>query len=77
MKDAILALIREDTPDSEGIVEIQSRYGTKRITLERVSEITIESWRLGLGRRAREGTEEECRKIFNGLIEEEVARVSP
>ena len=74
MKDAILTLIREDTPDSEGIVEIQSRYGTKRITLERVSEITIESWRLG--RRARGGTEEECRKIFNRLIEEEVARVS-
>ena len=72
MKDAILTLIREDTPDSEGIVEIQSRYGTKRISSTRFAEITIESWRLG--RRARGGTEEECRKIFNRLIEEEVNR---
>jgi integrase len=74
MKDATMKMIRESTPDSDGIIEIKSRYGTKRITLERLSEITMESFILG--GLAREGTnKEQCRQIWNRLIEEEVARV--
>jgi ABC-type proline/glycine betaine transport system ATPase subunit len=31
-KDTTLKMIREATPGYEGLVEIKSRYGTKRIT---------------------------------------------
>jgi hypothetical protein len=72
MKDATMKMVRESTPDSDGIIEIKSRYGTKRITLERLSEITVESFILG--GLASEGTnKEQCRQIWNRLIEEEVA----
>jgi len=43
MKDVNLKMIRESTPDSDAIIEIQSRYGTKCITLTRLLEITLEA----------------------------------
>jgi hypothetical protein len=43
MKDAIFKMIRDSTPESDGIIEIQSRYGTKRISSTRFAEITLEA----------------------------------
>jgi hypothetical protein len=52
-------------------VEIRGPNGTKIITVARLAEITAESWRIG--RRGRGGTKEQCRKIFDRLIEQEIA----
>jgi hypothetical protein len=56
--------------DNDGFVEIRSPNGMKVITLTRLAEIIVESERIG--RRGRGGTKEECRAIFDRLIEQEV-----
>ena len=61
-------------PDCEdAIIEIRSVYGMKRITDERLAEITAESW--GLGKRGKWGTKKQCQEIFDRLIADEVVRV--
>jgi hypothetical protein len=62
-------------PDYEdAIIEIRSPLGVKRITNERLTEITMESWRLG-GRGKPWGSKALCAKHFDRMIEEEFARV--
>ena len=59
-------------PDYEdALIDIRSVNGTKRITNERLAEIVDESRRLG--KLGRGGTNQQCAKIFDRLIEEEVA----
>jgi glycerate kinase len=61
-------------PDYEdAIIEIRSVHGIKRITNERLAEITAESW--GLGKRDKRGTKKQCQEIFDRLIADKVARV--
>jgi hypothetical protein len=56
--------------DNDGFVQIRSPNGTKIITVARLAEIFAESCRIG--RRGRGGTKEQCRKIFDRLIEQEI-----
>ena len=61
-------------PDYEdAIIEIRSVHGIKRITDERLAEITAESW--GLRKRGKRGTKKQCQGIFDRLIADEVGRV--
>jgi hypothetical protein len=71
MKDATLKMIREWTPESEGIIEIQSRYGVKRITATRLIEITLEADE----RNCAEGKDRLNPDNFNRLLLEEIAPV--
>jgi hypothetical protein len=48
-------------------VQIRSPNGTKIITVTRLAEIFAESYRIG------GGTKAECGKVFDCLIEQEVA----
>jgi hypothetical protein len=70
-----IQMVSPGTPPhfEDAIFEIRSVHGIKRITNERLTDITMESWRLG--ERGKEGTEERCKKIFGRLIEKEVTRV--
>ena len=56
---------------SGDFIQIRSSNGTRVITLTRLAEIFAESCRIG--RRARGGTKEECRAVFDRLIEQEIA----
>ena len=53
--------------DNDGFVQIRSPNGTKIITVTRLAEIFAESYRIG------GGTKAECGKVFDCLIEQEVA----
>jgi hypothetical protein len=57
--------------DGDGLVQIRGPIGTRIITAARLAEIIDESYRIG--RRGRGGTKEQCRKIFDQLIEQEIA----
>jgi hypothetical protein len=66
-------MVSEGTKYTDALMEIRSPNGIKRITLERLSEITMESFILG--KLGRDGTNKErSRNIFDRLLEEELAR---
>ena len=71
IKDVTLKMIRESTPDSDAIIEIQSRYGTKCITLTRLLEITLEAEE----RNRSEGKDYLHSDNFDRLFLEEVTHV--
>ena len=77
MKEATtLRMVSPGTPPDyeDAIIELRSPLGVKRITNERLTEITMESWRLG-GREKPWGSKTLSAKQFDRMIEEEVARV--
>jgi hypothetical protein len=53
-------------------IQIRGPNGTKVITVSRLAEIFAESYRIGRWG-AGGGTKEQCRKVFDRLIEQEIA----
>ena len=69
-EETILQMVEPGTPPGykDAIIEIRSPNGTKRITNDRLAEITTQSRRLSRGRKAL-GT-----MLFDSLIEQEVRK---
>jgi hypothetical protein len=69
-EETILQMVEPGTPPGyeDAIIEIRSPNGTKRITNDRLAEITTQSRRLSRGRKALGAM------LFDSLIEQEVRK---